>query len=280
MALHYDYYTVLSSRCTLIAANGTSGSLPFAVVLLPAYTVPSSALKQYVAQPFAVAGVVSNTATSLTLTGTATTTRIMGVSALQVRDNPEYSALVSANPARQWYWNVAIQSLDATSNNTADCLIAIEYTVEFFERVSANLDTLVAAKFSMLGSQGDHKGEHKAFSGELNPVNKQLSETEIESRTRAAALGDKSRSVGDVKDAPVAWGDLSEDDEADFAEFMAWKRRTGPQPLQERTAGGLLGPDTSFRAPTSTVAGTSGGSTATPTSRMMLVPPKDRAGVG
>jgi len=63
------------------------------------------------------------------------TSEICGVPPQEVRDENDYAALFTANPARLWYIHFNLATSDGSTNIIADMVIQLIFYVELFERV-------------------------------------------------------------------------------------------------------------------------------------------------
>lgn len=224
LALHYLYYRVHASRFSVVVSNGSNTNVPghFALVPNNGVTYPTADPLQYAAQPYSLYGVVANTSAPLTLTGRMATTRIMGITNAQMLARDALAGATNTLPVDQWDWLMAWQAIDGTSTLIAQCVIVLDYDIEFFEREPGDLDTLFKRQMAR--------------------------KEEFSKRREMHEQHDEKK---------LAWSDVDDSDEATYAEFLAWKQRAGTQKV-ERTAGGLTGPEPASRTPTSTLTTTLG----------------------
>ena len=141
LAVHYDFYRVLSSRITCIFNNGSNSNVPGMAVVVPTYSTSLAAsLQDFAAQPFALTGVVSNASNPLTLSMEMATSKMVGQTRQVVLASDLLASLVSTNPTKQWYWQLNWGALDGSTTLNSQTLVSIEYEVEFFGRISGGLD--------------------------------------------------------------------------------------------------------------------------------------------
>jgi hypothetical protein len=143
LAQLYNRYRVLGSRCHVLAeadtkTANTSGSLfQVEMVLLPATQSPSFTGTSVAGAQLGAKTIMFNIIKPSSLVSTISTSKILG--AKDVEGPDRLQALVSANPAKEWFWIVSIASTtDMSTLNVARITTTLTYDVEFFER-AANL---------------------------------------------------------------------------------------------------------------------------------------------
>lgn len=145
-ALMYDRYRVIGSRCELklmytcdntLAARSATGTF----VLWAADSVTTlTSISDAMAQPRAVTQDVT-AQTPKRIVQTHKTSDILGFKNLEGSDSMQ--AVVSASPAQPWFWNLAIVSDAAYSDQSFFAEVVITYDVEFFQRAQLNRSTLM-----------------------------------------------------------------------------------------------------------------------------------------
>lgn len=141
LTLLYGRYRVHSSKMNIkFLNNGSSNITSQAVVwVYPSnVTTYNSAVSANIEQPYCrwrATGNISNTDT-ITLTHNISTAKFLGYEDISQAD--ELSAAQNATPALQWYWMFGGGSADNTNAIDVYAVPTIEYTVEFYDRISLN----------------------------------------------------------------------------------------------------------------------------------------------
>lgn len=110
-------------------------------------------------------------------------------------------ALVTAQPAEQWYWTIVGSASDRSTAINATLAVTITYDVEFFDREA----------------QG------------LSLAQKKMTLTEVQAQNRAV-VEKGAKVLPDLKDAKseqkgsLSWGDSDMDEPGDYEEFLRWKK--------------------------------------------------------
>jgi len=133
----YRRYRVIASKVTArggtIAASNASGIVVTALNTNTVIGNPVDALESNFAECSKVG--TSQGDSSMTVTNYKSTATVRGGPKDLVQYESDLSALVSANPAQQWYWHVLLYNADGTTG-TVDSNINVEiiYYVEFYDR--------------------------------------------------------------------------------------------------------------------------------------------------
>lgn len=69
------------------------------------------------------------------------TQRFLGLSPTQFNGNDDLTALVTADPAHQWYWHFCVTVDDQSSSTKSFINFQIDYDIEFWDRVDTTLDS-------------------------------------------------------------------------------------------------------------------------------------------
>jgi len=227
LSIPYLRYRCYGSSCEIRPISGTACD----VALYPTNAIVTITIDEAAAQPYAkfVNGVILNGSRAPSLSSSMGSQKILG---RDVRGSDAAQALVSAQPAEQWYWVIAVDSSDRATTFGSSYSVKIKYDVEFFDREAQGL------------SLADHK----------------LSYPEIQEANRAArvkagnnpsllvhVVAEQPLPPGDSKielprKTPVprecptsdakSWGDSSEYDmldSDDYKQFLAWKNGRAAQ---------------------------------------------------
>ena len=131
----YQKYKVLKSTCTIEMLN-YSGSSGLIFALVPNTDIITFTSWEVAAElPLAKISKILPVASRypFVVSGSRTTESVCGLLPYQINDE-DYSALVTNSPVSVWYWNVCMESIDATTNVEANFRVKIEYVVDFYER--------------------------------------------------------------------------------------------------------------------------------------------------
>jgi hypothetical protein len=167
----YERYRVIGSRCVLnLAVEGstTGGGFPatIGVALFPATQSGAlSTLDDAASQPHATRVNVT-TEKPATITKTMKTSAITGIKDMLGAD--QLQALISAQPANEWYWNMGVSSDLNWLNTNLKYTFTVTYDVEFFDRGQINRSTLAFI--------------HKAYIVSCMQIEKRLQETKAETQ--------------------------------------------------------------------------------------------------
>lgn len=142
-ALHYTRYRVLASRITLVflPVSGTVGTATMECVLYPSNSIDSSfTTNSAMAQPYSLFTMTSTTG-PVTLVHSMTTKTAVGQNP---RTADRLQAKYNTDPADIWLWNICYQTVDATTTASAYVKVVIDYDMEWFDRVSGDIDARLA----------------------------------------------------------------------------------------------------------------------------------------
>jgi len=145
LAAIYSRYRVYGSRITVSAVNEQASSA-LQITVIPYSTVFPFVTGTYPLEyPHAKAMPLLGVGAILphTVTHKISTTKILGLRPREILDQ-DYSALVGANPASEWYWLVVAQDLTGAQNVETSFQVIITYDVEFYDRaeVSSSLNKI------------------------------------------------------------------------------------------------------------------------------------------
>lgn len=135
--VHYNRYRGIASSITLVitpAALTAAGIVE--CILYPTNSVDSLNSNGATAQPYALYTTTS-TANPVVLANRRTTKSMIGE---DVFKSDRLQAVYNADPSEEWLWNITVQSADASSTSSALIKVIIDYDVEFFDRISADID--------------------------------------------------------------------------------------------------------------------------------------------
>jgi hypothetical protein len=146
----YTRYRVWGSTLHYNIANSASGTLDLVThVIGPRHTstavATQAAQENFQAQPYTKVGksiVYNNGSKASDQIGSISmsTEKFLGLSRQEFLGNDDLTALVSADPAHQWFWHLCFSVDDQTSTCNMYINVCIEYDVEFWDRVDTTLD--------------------------------------------------------------------------------------------------------------------------------------------
>lgn len=142
-AAHYTRYRVIASRITvvLLPVSGTVGTNTMEVVLYPSNSVDSSfTTNSAMAQPYSLFTMTSTTG-PVTLIHNMTTKTALGQ---DPRTADRLQAKYNTDPADVWLWNLCFQTVDASTTASAYAKVVIDYDMEWFDRISGDIDARMA----------------------------------------------------------------------------------------------------------------------------------------
>lgn len=139
----YKKYTVFSSCCKVEMTHvGTTESGCYAVIIpYTDTTITFDEITEAIQYPYAKYAHVgqANGSSPRRVRHYMTTRRIWGVHKSATTSDEEYSALVSANPTKTWYWNIFFDSPDIAKACNLQVKIEIIYYAEMYDRVNLSL---------------------------------------------------------------------------------------------------------------------------------------------
>lgn len=135
-ALLYSNYRVLSSKATVrVTASATGLSGLQCATLFPC-TVNNTIASAFLAaeQPYAQTRIAGGAEgiNVMYLSGNMKTKDMLGVKSIVY--SGDFSAAMSSNPSKEWFWHVYIEALDQSSSISGIYQVEIEYVVELFGR--------------------------------------------------------------------------------------------------------------------------------------------------
>jgi hypothetical protein len=136
----YNTYFVRRSRITVELSPSASANIPILMCLVPSMAAtPSLAgqnLQSIIEQPYSVHRELTTLqANVVKLSNIMTTQKANGLQYVSNLENIAYrGTVVTTTPSNQWWWNLVIGSVDATTNCSGFYNVYIEYEVEFLNR--------------------------------------------------------------------------------------------------------------------------------------------------
>jgi len=142
----YNQYRVWGSSIKVHVLTTTSGTEPVLWILGPRHN--STAVTYATAMDFAAQPYVKSSLQSIYRTGakdavfsaSMTTAKFQGLSSTEFQGRDDLTALVSTNPAEQWYWQINATNVDVTVTSEVAIMVELTYDVEFFDRIDTTLD--------------------------------------------------------------------------------------------------------------------------------------------
>lgn len=136
----YRRYRVLGSKVTFKAVGADTVDAMF-IFITPSntnnvFTNPAQVIEQE-GNKYEVLGVAGGNSKG-EISMYMDTAKIRGTSRQAVKDDTDYSALVSTNPTNTWYWHVGAGALEGIEAFTVRAVIKIEYYMEFYDRETLN----------------------------------------------------------------------------------------------------------------------------------------------
>lgn len=140
-SLFYSRYRVISSRCTAQFVYNTNSGVGAWIGITPRHlaTLPAAGLAGCAATPENVTGAMNGNTPGRTLTNVCNTADFLGYKS-GMMGSDDLAALVTANPAHQWYWHVYAQCADGSTSLVIEALVTIDYDLHFFDRVDGAID--------------------------------------------------------------------------------------------------------------------------------------------
>lgn len=132
----YRRYRVIGSAISVEAYVTDSGQVG-QIAVIPLNTssaILSNAIGfEYPKATFSKAGLTGNG--QISVSNYVKTADIRGVPPVGVKIEADYSAAISANPAKEFYWHVVLSELAQSLNSiTTDVRVTLTYYVEYFDR--------------------------------------------------------------------------------------------------------------------------------------------------
>ncbi len=129
----YGYYRV---RKSTVVMSLVSSSIACRITLTPTVSLVPNSVANAMECPYTRIVDVSSSVANFSCETSMSTYKLLGVPKVAFRNDPELSAVVTANPVNTWYWTVLAISNDGTTNLTLRLELGIEYEVEFYGRVT------------------------------------------------------------------------------------------------------------------------------------------------
>jgi len=128
----YMYYRVKASSIKVTCTNLTA-DIPVVVVVLPRREIPAnSSWIPHAENSRSKMTVLSSSGTpAKTITNSASTGALYDG---QFARDQDFGAVVTANPAKTWYWTIVSQSANGSSTSSCSLTVDIEYEVEFSQK--------------------------------------------------------------------------------------------------------------------------------------------------
>ncbi len=140
-AAFYERYRVRGSSMTVrvrAEVDASSTIFPMGVLLPKTVTTLDTNYADAAGEPYARTKMISNQEAGYpsTLKSYMTTTKILGLSKREAAD-VDYSALVGANPSKEWFWHFYIEdAITAGLNIKSKVYFEVTYYCEFYKRKS------------------------------------------------------------------------------------------------------------------------------------------------
>jgi hypothetical protein len=140
-AAQYNRYRVLGSTAIVNTHALTVGGTTEMMMGLYPYngTAAANTIVDSVAQPYSLFWRVTNTPTNVV--HSMTTAKMVGQ---DPHTADRLQAQYSASPSDVWIWRIFYQAEDGASTATTVAYMILDYDVEFFDRIAANLDVRLA----------------------------------------------------------------------------------------------------------------------------------------
>lgn len=135
----YSYYRVLGAALTVEAVSGTT--TPQVIAIKASRGVPSEIdYKDFITDPYSKYKVITSSAggAPTKLNMYMPSRKILGLTQAQY-DDEDYRASVNANPASEWYFSVAVDTLPTAGNPDVTVLYTLTYYVELSGRKDLSL---------------------------------------------------------------------------------------------------------------------------------------------
>jgi hypothetical protein len=94
------------------------------------------------------------------LHGKMSSNKIFGVTPQTIRSERNYSSSTSATPNQQWFWNVAFEPANESSNVTLVMYVRIRYTCEFWSRKTLS-PSLLGYGLSLVSTMSKLEASHR-----------------------------------------------------------------------------------------------------------------------
>jgi hypothetical protein len=140
-AANYNRYRVLGSQIVVNSHAITQSATSAMIIGLYPYntTAAATTIADSVAQPYSLAW--RTTTTPSTVVHSMTTAKMVGQ---DPRTADRLQAQYNASPNDTWIWRIFYQSEDGSTTSANVILVVIDYDVEFFDRITGNLDQKLA----------------------------------------------------------------------------------------------------------------------------------------
>lgn len=132
----FGRYKVAASKLTVIYSNSSSTAIN--IMILPGVeNTPISTIQQGYSNPYSKIRMLSPTGSGRSIVRFShymSTVKIRGE--IEAKYDDDYAALISANPDRQWYWQILIEAADLVEagQQTGNLTVIIDYYVKFSKR--------------------------------------------------------------------------------------------------------------------------------------------------
>lgn len=135
----YGYYRVHGCRIhvSCLAGSSTEANAMAAIAIFPTAQddVPTdlSVVLEAPRTKYKLLNVSTGAGAKASVQGYRSTSQVMGLNKMQASDE-DLGALVSANPSKQWYWEIIGGTLDSTSNIVLELVVTLTYYCTFSRR--------------------------------------------------------------------------------------------------------------------------------------------------
>lgn len=144
----YKQYRVWSSTIRVHIVPGDASSEPTLWAVGPRHvstTLTAATQMDFLTQPYVqghLRAVNRIGAPDSTVTMSMSTAKMEGLSNTEFQGRDDLTALVTANPAQQWFWHVCATNVDTSVTGSVAIYVELTYDVEFFERVDTAIDLM------------------------------------------------------------------------------------------------------------------------------------------
>jgi hypothetical protein len=206
---HYNRYRAFASTMTIVftPASATQANT-MEMILYPTNSIDSLNSNGALAQPYALYAFTSPYA-PVTLVSKMTTQKMVGNTTMADRLQAAYNA----DPSEEWVWNMTYQTADASTTASLYVKVIIDYDVEFFDRISGDIDFRMKRMKMMMMEREALKGKKRVRNSDLakrNDPNQR--ESKSESNPNCGAKSDDDEPLDLSDDDMKAWtlGTLSD----------------------------------------------------------------------
>lgn len=129
----YNKYKIHASSITISVVNRFTSNIPYTLTIAPSDTTTIAGRLALMEFPYAKWKLIPTlTSSPLTMSSKILTKALLGYST--IANEESVGALVSQNPAEQWFWHIDITSSDGLSAPNVDMVVSLNYQVEFYDR--------------------------------------------------------------------------------------------------------------------------------------------------